>query len=282
MMKIALESTLITHGFPKPTNVEVAMLLEDTAREMGCQPQTIGVIDGKIRVGLSRAEIGALADRPEVVKAGVRELPLVQAQRKWASTTVSATMRIAHGQGIAVFATGGIGGVHPGKWDVSQDILELSRTPLVVVSAGPKAILDLPATAEMLETFGVTVLGYQTGEMPAFYTRSCGLPIARVDGPEEIARVYRANRELDLPGAILVFNPIPPAYELSEEMIRVWRNRSLGDAEKAGVSGKEVTPYLLARMADYSGGKTVESNIQLLKNNVQLGCRVVQALEFLD
>ncbi len=273
-----LNSTLITHGFPNPKNIEVALLLEETARSQGCQPVTIGILAGEIKAGLTRAEIEQLATRQGVVKAGVRELPLVLARREWASTTVSATMRIASQRGLPVFATGGIGGVHPGQWDVSQDILELSRTSMIVVSAGPKAILDLRGTHEMLETFGVTAVGYQTDEMPAFYTRGCGLPISRVDSPEEIAQVYRTARELKLPGALLVLNPIPAQYEIAEEAIQGWRDQSLADLEAAGVSGKGVTPFLLSRMAEHSQGQTVESNIQLLKNNVILGSRIALAL----
>jgi pseudouridine-5'-phosphate glycosidase len=277
-MKIALESTLITHGFSHPKNIEVALLLEDTARSLGCQPQTIAVLDGQIRVGLTEAEIRELASREGVTKAGVRELPLVLASKGYASTTVSATMRIAHNSGIPVFATGGIGGVHPGDWDVSQDILELSRTGMVVVSAGPKAILNLRGTHEMLETYGVTVVGYQTDEMPAFYSRSAGIPISRVNSPQEIVQIYKAAQELKLPGAVLVFNPIPPDYEIPESQIEIWRDQSLADLRDEGVSGKEVTPFLLSKMAEHSQGRTIDSNIQLLKNNVILGCQI--ALEF--
>jgi pseudouridine-5'-phosphate glycosidase len=277
-MKIALESTLITHGFSHPKNIEVALLLEDTARSLGCQPQTIAVLDGQIRVGLTEAEIRELASREGVTKAGVRELPLVLASKGYASTTVSATMRIAHNSGIPVFATGGIGGVHPGDWDVSQDILELSRTGMVVVSAGPKAILNLRGTHEMLETYGVTVVGYQTDEMPAFYSRSAGIPISRVNSPQEIVQIYKAAQELKLPGAVLVFNPIPPDYEIPESQIEIWRDQSLADLRDEGVSGKEVTPFLLSKMAEHSQGRTIDSNIQLLKKNVILGCQI--ALEF--
>jgi pseudouridine-5'-phosphate glycosidase len=278
-MKLALESTIITHGLPYPRNIEVAFLLEETVRGEGCEPQTIAVIDGKVKVGLSHEDIETLARHPDVLKAGVRELPIVLAQKKWASTTVSATMRIASQSGIPVFSTGGIGGVHPGSWDVSQDILELSRTSLVVVSAGPKAILDLNGTYEMLETFGVTVVGYQTDEMPAFYTRGCGIPIPRVDSPEEIAEIYCRAQDLKLPGALLVFNPIPAEYEIPESAIQEWRDQSLKDLQEAGVSGKGVTPFLLAKMAEYSDGKTIISNIQLVINNVRLGCRIARALE---
>ncbi|MEA4908176.1 MAG: pseudouridine-5'-phosphate glycosidase [Chloroflexi bacterium] len=277
-MNIALETTLITHGLPRPHNVATAFLLEETARQLGCQPRTIAVLDGKVRVGLTHDEILALAEREDVIKAGVRELPLAIAQRKSASTTVSATTRIAAEQGIPVFATGGIGGVHPGPWDVSQDILELSRSPVVVVCAGPKAILDLQATHEMLESFGVTVVGYQTDTAPAFYTRSTHLPVPRVESPEEIAAVYCAGRDLNLPGGVLVYNPIPAEYEIAAGEIQGWRDLAMADLHQAGVSGKAITPFLLDRMAEYSGGRTVTANVQLVKNNVVLGCHIALAL----
>jgi pseudouridylate synthase len=277
-MDIALESTLITHGFPQPINLDLAFALEQTARDNGCEPKTIAVLAGEVKIGLTKEEITALADRSGVIKAGVRELPLVIAQKKWASTTVSATMRIASRKGIPVFATGGIGGVHPGKWDVSQDIIELSRTPMVVVSAGPKAILDLQGTNEMLETFGVTVVGYQVDEMPGFYARSCHMPIMRVDSPEEIADIFIAARDYQFPGAVMVFNPIPVEYELPDELIDTWRDLALRDLQKEGISGKQVTPFLLSKMAEYSQGRTIKSNIELLKNNVVLACQVRKAL----
>jgi len=278
MVKLALESTLITHGFNPPRNVEVALLLEEAARKKGCLPQTIGILNGDIRVGLTEEEIISLAEHKGVLKAGVRELPLVLARKLWASTTVSATMRIATANGIPVFSTGGIGGVHPGAWDVSQDILELSRTRMIVVSAGPKAILDLHGTYEMLETYGVTVVGYQTDVMPAFYTRSSGISIPRVDNPEEIAEIYRAAGKLDLPGAVLVFNPIPEAFEIPEEEIEVWRTHALADLEAASITGKGVTPFMLAKMAEHSNERTVVSNIELLRSNVELGAEIALAM----
>ena len=277
-MRIALESTLITHGFPPPGNLEVAYYFEDIARGAGCRPLTIGIINGEIKVGMTHDEIRQFESTKDVIKAGVRELPQVIAKKQTASTTVSATMRIAFNNNIPVFATGGIGGVHPGPWDVSQDIFELSRTNMIVVSAGPKAILDLKTTYEMLESFGVTVVGYRTDEMPAFYTRKSGFPITRVDSAEEIVSIYRSTQALKLPNAVMVFNPIPADFEIDEDTINAWLDRAHADQEKMKVTGKMVTPFLLQKMADYSEGKTIESNIELIKNNVLLGCEIARAL----
>jgi pseudouridine-5'-phosphate glycosidase len=278
-MKVALESTVITHGLPYPENVRTALALEGIVREQGGEPFTIAVLGGQVRVGLSAEEIEALARAEGVIKAGVRELPAVIARGQTASTTVSATARLASLHGIPVFATGGIGGVHPGPWDVSQDLYELARTPEIVVCAGPKAILDLPATAEMLETLAVTSVAYQSDEMPAFYSRTSGIPAARVDSPAEIAAIFRAQRELRLPGALLVFNPIPTEFELDSGEVDRWTALSNEDLMAAGVSGKAVTPYLLARMAHHSQGATVRSNRALLENNVRLACKIAKALD---
>jgi pseudouridine-5'-phosphate glycosidase len=209
----------------------------------------------------------------------VRELPIMLAQKRWASTTVSATARLAYLNKIHVFATGGIGGVHPGPWDVSMDLMELSRTPIVVVSAGPKAILDLPGTYEILETIGVTVVGYQVDEMPAFYSRSSGIGLPRANDPAEIADMLMQSRKLGLTNAILVFNPIPAQDELSNEEVERWKNLSNQDLAAAGVSGKQVTPFLLARMAHHSEGRTVKSNRSLLENNVLLATQIGHEIE---
>lgn len=278
-MKVALESTVITHGLPYPENVQAALALEQIVREQGGQPFTIAVLGGLVRIGLSAEEIESLARAEGVIKAGVRELPAAIARGQTASTTVSATARLACLHGIPVFATGGIGGVHPGPWDVSQDLYELARTPEIVVCAGPKAILDLPATAEMLETLAVTSVAYQADEMPAFYSRGSGIPAARVDSPEEIAAIYRAQRALGLPGALLVFNPIPAEYELANSDVERWTALSNADLKAVGVSGKEVTPYLLGRMATHSQGASVRSNKALLESNVRLACRIAAELE---
>jgi pseudouridine-5'-phosphate glycosidase len=278
-MKVALESTVITHGLPYPENARAALTLEQIVREQGGQPFTIAVLDGQVRVGLSAEEIEALARAEGVLKAGVRDLPAVIARGQTASTTVSATARLANLHGIPVFATGGIGGVHPGPWDVSQDLYELARTPEIVVCAGPKAILDLRATAEMLETLAVTSVAYQADEMPAFYSRRSGIPAARADSPGEIAAIYRAQRQLSLTGALLVFNPIPAEFELDPGEVERWTELSNADLKAAGISGKEVTPYLLARMAHHSQGATVRSNRALLEHNVRLACEIARALD---
>ncbi len=278
-MKVALESTVITHGLPYPQNVETALSMENIVRENGGIPATIGVLAGKIKIGMTKAEIERMANEEDVFKAGVRELPIMLAQKRWASTTVSATARLAYLNKIHVFATGGIGGVHPGPWDVSMDLMELSRTPIVVVSAGPKAILDLPGTYEILETIGVTVVGYQVDEMPAFYSRSSGIGLPRANDPAEIADMLMQTRKLGLTNAILVFNPIPAQDELSNEEVEGWKNLSNQDLAEAGVSGKQVTPFLLARMAHHSAGRTIRSNRSLLENNVVLATQIGHEIE---
>jgi pseudouridine-5'-phosphate glycosidase len=279
MMKVALESTVITHGLPYPQNVETALSMENIVRENSGVPVTIGVLAGKIKIGMTADEIERMAKEENVFKAGVRELPIMLAQKRWASTTVSATARLAYLNKIHVFATGGIGGVHPGPWDVSMDLMELSRTPIVVVSAGPKAILDLPGTYEILETIGVTVVGYQVDEMPAFYSRSSGIGLPRANDPAEIAEMLMQSRKLGLTNAILVFNPIPAQYEISNEEVEAWKNLSNQDLADAGVSGKQVTPFLLARMAHHSEGRTVKSNRSLLENNVLLATQIGHEIE---
>ncbi|MDX9851588.1 MAG: pseudouridine-5'-phosphate glycosidase [Anaerolineaceae bacterium] len=278
-MKVALESTVITHGLPYPQNVETAFSMEDIVRDNGGVPATIGVLGGKIKIGMTREEIEQLAHEENVFKAGVRELPIMLAQKRYASTTVSATARLAYLNNIHVFATGGIGGVHPGPWDVSMDLFELSRTPIVVVSAGPKAILDLPGTYEILETIGVTVVGYQVDEMPAFYSRSSGIGLPRANDPAEIADMLVQTRKLGLTNAILVFNPIPRQDEITNEEVEAWKTLSNQDLAAAGVSGKGVTPYLLSRMAHHSAGRTVVSNRSLLENNVLLATQIGLEIE---
>ncbi|MBE0685546.1 MAG: pseudouridine-5'-phosphate glycosidase [Anaerolineaceae bacterium] len=279
MMKVALESTVITHGLPYPQNVETALSMENIVRENGGVPATIGVLAGKIKIGMTEGEIERMAQQENVFKAGVRELPIILAQKRWASTTVSATARLAYLNKIHVFATGGIGGVHPGPWDVSMDLMELSRTPIAVVSAGPKAILDLPGTYEILETIGVTVVGYQVDEMPAFYSRSSGIGLPRANDPAEIAEMLMHSRKLGLTNAILVFNPIPVQDELSNEEVEGWKTLSNQDLAAAGVSGKQVTPFLLSRMAHHSAGRTIASNRSLLENNVLLATQIGHEIE---
>ncbi|HEY8541588.1 MAG TPA: pseudouridine-5'-phosphate glycosidase [Pseudothermotoga sp.] len=277
--KLALESTVIAHGLPKPLNINVALELEKIARQNNCTPYTIGIIDGQIRVGLIEKEITEIGTREDVMKVGTAEIAVAVALRKWAATTVSATMRIADLNGIKVFATGGIGGVHSTEnWDVSQDLLELTRTRMIVVSAGPKSILDLKSTIEMLETLQVTVVGYKTDRLPAFYCKSTDLPVMRVENAEQIASIFLKKEKMDLPGSLLVFNPIPDEYAIDQEDFERWQKMAEKDLQNCNVEGKNVTPFLLSRLAHYSNGKTVQSNIELLKNNVKLACDIIDQL----
>jgi len=276
---LALESTVIAHGLPFPINIDTAVELEELAAEIGCSAKTIGIIAGQIKVGLSREEIVQIASRKDVLKIGTAEIPFALAKKMWAATTVSATMRIAHLNNIKVFATGGIGGVHKiDQWDVSQDLAELSRTRMIVVSAGPKSILDLRSTVEMLETFQITVVGYKTDELPAFYCKSTSIHINRVDSFEEIASIFLFKEKFNLPGAVLVFNPIPDEHAIEVEQFEEWYRLSEHDLDASSVKGKGVTPFLLSRLAHYSKGKTVRSNVELLKNNVKVACEILNQL----
>lgn len=277
-MEIALESTVFTHGFPYPHNIEIALRLEQVAKDNGCQPRTIGIINGEPKIGLSEKEINDLANHENVIKAGVRELPYVIGKNLWASTTVSATMRLAVMHSIKAFATGGIGGVHHGKWDVSQDIMELSRTRIIVISAGPKSILDLAITSEMLETFGVLTVGFKTDEMPAFYSRHSGIQILPVDTTDEVVNIFRSMDSVGMESGLLVFNPIPAEYEIPDDLVQDWVAKAEEDLRKNHILSKQVTPFLLQKLAEYSEGRTVQSNKMLLENNVLLGCEILKAL----
>lgn len=277
--RLALESTVIAHGLPKPVNIDVALELEKIARQNGCVPYTIGIIDGQIKVGLTEKEIIQIGTKDDVMKVGTVEIPIALALKKWAATTVSATMHIAYSQGIKVFATGGIGGVHStDRWDVSQDLVELARTRMIVVSAGPKSILDLKSTIEMLETLQITVVGYKTDKLPAFYCKSADVSITKVDDAEQIASIFLHKERLNLPGALLVFNPISDEYAIDQKEFERWEKLAEEDLKKSNISGKDVTPFLLSRLAYYSNGKTVQSNVELLKNNVVLACDIVNQL----
>lgn len=277
--RLALESTVIAHGLPKPVNVDVALELEKIARQNGCVPYTIGIIDGQIKVGLTEKEIIQIGTKNNVMKVGTVEIPIALALKKWAATTVSATMHIAYSQGIKVFATGGIGGVHStDRWDVSQDLVELARTRMIVVSAGPKSILDLKSTVEMLETLQVTVVGYKTDKLPAFYCKSTDISITKIEDVEQIASIFLYKERLNLPGALLVFNPISDEYAIDQKEFERWEKLAEEDLKKSNISGKDVTPFLLSGLAYYSHGKTVQSNVELLKNNVILACDIVNQL----
>jgi pseudouridylate synthase len=279
---VALESTIISHGMPYPQNVETALAAEKICREADVVPAVVALLDGRIVVGLSRDELERLGTEKDVLKASRRDLAWALASRRTGATTVSATMLAARQAGIDVFATGGIGGVHRGAgetFDVSADLTELAATSVCVVCAGAKAILDLPKTLEVLETLGVPVLGYRTGELPAFYTRSSGLPLSlRVESPEEAAEVLRTQRALGFPQGILVANPVPAEHEIPRETMDGWIGRAMRDMEARGVSGKGVTPFLLARIVELSGGESLATNIRLFHNNVGLGCAIAAAL----
>lgn len=281
---VALESTIISHGFPYPANLECALECERLAREGGAVPATVAVLGGRLTVGIDRDAIEhlATAGSDAIAKASRRDLGVLAATGADGATTVAGTMVAAHLAGIAVFATGGIGGVHRGaqqSFDVSADLLELARTEVAVVCAGAKSILDLPLTLEVLETHGVPVLGYRTDEFPSFYLRSSGLRVdARLDTPEAIAEVLRARRALGLSGGAVVANPIPAEHELDPGLLGEWTDAALAEAEGGGVHGKAVTPFLLARLHELSGGATEEANKALVFNNVALAARVASAL----
>ncbi len=277
---VALESTLITHGFPSPDNIEIAEAIEQTVRQAGAVPATIAILQGEITVGLSPHQLRTLAVAQNVRKCSRRDLPLAVARREDGATTVAGTMLIAHWAGIQLFGTGGIGGVHRGHpFDESADLIELGQTPVTVVCAGAKAILDLSSTLEVLETRGVPVIGYQTDELPAFYSRRSGLPVdVRVDTPPEVAESIRARPELGLKGGALVTVPVPVEAEWPAEAAQVVINQALAEAEQAGITGKAVTPYLLQKINELSGARSKQANMALLLNNARIAAQIAQAL----
>ena len=284
---VALESTIISHGMPYPQNVETALAVEKIIRDNGAVPATIAVIKGRLKAGLTEEEINYLgSEGTRVTKASRRDLPILIAKGLDGATTVTTTMIIAHMAGIQVFATGGIGGVHRGAettMDISADLQELANTPVMVICAGAKSILDLGLTLEYLETFGVPVLGYGTEELPAFYTRKSGFKVdCRVDSPEELARVFRAQRALDFKGGMLVTNPIPEEYSMDAELINKAIDEAVAESQRLGIHGKETTPYLLARIKDITGGDSLASNIQLVFNNARLGALTAKALRDME
>ena len=280
---VALESTIISHGMPYPKNVETALLVEQTIRENGATPATIAVIGGRLKAGLSHEEIEYLGKTGRgVAKASRRDLPALVARKADGATTVATTMIIAHMAGIGIFATGGIGGVHRGAevtMDISADLEELAQTPVMVVCAGAKSILDLGLTLEYLETKGVPVLGYGTEELPAFYTRKSGFGVDyRVDTPEELAAMYRAQRELGYKGGMLVTNPIPEEYAMDKAVIDEAIEKALAEAKAQGIHGKETTPFLLAKVVELTGGDSLESNIKLVLNNAKVAAQTARAI----
>ena len=280
---VALESTIISHGMPYPKNVETALSVEQIIREHGAVPATIAVIGGRLKAGLTPEEIEYLGKAGRnVAKASRRDLPVLVSRKADGATTVTTTMMIAHMAGIQVFATGGIGGVHRGAettMDISADLEELSNTPVMVICAGAKSILDLGLTLEYLETKGVPVLGYQTEELPAFYTRKSGFSVDyRIDTPEELAAAFKAQREMGLKNGMLVTNPIPEEYSMDKEVIDRAINEAIEESKALGIHGKETTPFLLAKIKDITGGDSLESNIRLVYNNAALAAETAKAL----
>ena len=280
---VALESTIISHGMPYPRNVKTALLVEQTIRENGAVPATIAIIGGRLKAGLSEAEIEYLGKSGRnVAKASRRDLAALVARKADGATTVTTTMMIAHMAGIGIFATGGIGGVHRGaetSMDISADLEELGNTPVMVICAGAKSILDLGLTLEYLETKGVPVIGYGTNELPAFYTRHSGFGVDyRADSPAELAAMFTAQRELGLKGGMLVTNPIPEEYSMDKAVIDAAIEQALKEAGEAGIKGKETTPFLLAKVVELTGGDSLDSNIQLVLNNARLAAKTAVEL----
>lgn len=280
---LALESTIISHGMPYPQNLETARLCEAEARKHGVEPATVAIIHGKLCAGLTDEELEYLAKAgPKVAKASRRDLPILAARGADGATTVAATMIVAAMAGIRVFATGGIGGVHRGAevtMDISADLEELARTPVAVVCAGAKSILDLGLTLEYLETKGVPVLGYRTETLPAFYTDESDFKVDyRMDSPEEIANAVIAQRDMGYPGGMLITNPIPHQYAMPKDVIDAAINQALAEAKEQGVKGKATTPFLLARVCELTGGESLKSNIKLVLNNVALGAQIAAAM----
>lgn len=276
---VALESTVISHGLPYPDNLKVARQMEQAVRTEGAIPATIAILGGEPVIGLDDARMEYVAQSKAMRKCSRRDLPIVMAKGLDGATTVAGTMILAHRAGIRVFATGGIGGVHRGHpLDVSADLEELARTPMVVVCSGAKALLDLEATRERLETLGVPVLGYETDHFPAFYSRESGLLAdARVETPEEVVVIARARNDLGLRAALLVAVPVPAGDELPREEAEAAIARALRIADEMGIQGAGVTPFLLARIAELTGGRSVQANLSLLANNARLAGRIARA-----
>jgi pseudouridine-5'-phosphate glycosidase len=279
---VALESTVVAHGLPLPHNLETARACEAAVRDAGAEPATIGIIAGQAVIGLGEDQIATIASRNDVAKVNLSNLGATLAQGRWGATTVAATLHFARMAGIKVFATGGIGGVHRGaidSFDISADLNALARYPVVTVCAGAKAILDLPKTMEALETMGVPMVGYQTDELPAFYSRSSGLKLdMRADAPEQVAAIAARHWQLGFSTAVLVVAPVPAEDEVPAEEIRQGIDEALNAAAAAGVSGKAVTPFLLSRIAARTEGRALRANIALLKNNARIAGQIACAL----
>lgn len=280
---VALESTIISHGMPYPKNVETALKVEEIIRENGAIPATIAILDGMLKVGLTKEEIESLGKKGEdVIKTSRRDIPFIIAGKKDGATTVAATMIIANLAGVKVFATGGIGGVHRGaeeSFDISADLEELSGTDVAVVCAGAKSILDIGLTLEYLETAGVPVIGFGTDELPAFYTRKSGFGVDyNIDSPEEIASVLKAKWDLHLHGGVVIANPIPEEFEMDYDTITGAIQEALKESHEKGIKGKDSTPFLLAKVKEITGGDSLDSNIELVYNNAKIGAQIAVEL----
>ena len=275
---VALESTVIAHGLPRPQNLETALRSEEIVRTEDSIPATIAVLKGKLCVGLNGEQRELIANSDNVRKFSTRDLPIAVARRWNGATTVASTLWIAHRAGIRVFATGGIGGVHRGSLpDVSADLPELARTPMIVVCSGAKIVLDLPATREWLETHSVTVVGYECDEMPAFYSRRSGLPVdVRCDSPKEVAEIFNAQRELGMESALVVTVRVPADAEVEPDLLQRVLDDALSKAEREKIAGRDITPFLLARMAEQSAGATLRANIALLENNARVAAQIAR------
>lgn len=275
---VALESTIITHGMPYPQNLEVAKTVENDIRKFGAVPATMAILTGTLHVGLTNIQLEKLAQSTGVAKLSRADIAACMASGGTGATTVAATMIVAHLAGIKVFATGGIGGVHKGAentFDISADLLELAQTPVTVVSAGAKAILDIPKTLEILETQGVPVIAYGQNEMPAFWSRSSGVKAPlRMNKVEDIANAHIIRKSLGLPGGQLIANPIPNRYEINHAIIKPIINEAQKDADNIGITGKEVTPYLLQRIYELTEGRSLSANIGLVRNNAKLAAKI--------
>ena len=278
---VALESTIIAHGMPYPQNIETALEIEEIIRANGAVPATIGIIDGIIKVGLTKEEVEFLGESEDVVKVSRRDLPVVLAEKRHGATTVAGTMIAAALAGIKIFVTGGVGGVHRGaetSFDISADLEELKKTSVAVIAAGAKSILDLGLTLEKLETFGVPVLGYQTEELPAFYSRHSGFNCDyRLESPEQTADILKAKWELGLEGGVLIANPVPKADEIEYSVINEKIEQALAEAEAEGIKGKKLTPFLLDRIKEITDGQSLKTNISLVRNNAAVGAKIAAA-----
>lgn len=280
---VALESTIISHGMPYPQNVETALRVEQEVRDYGAVPATMAIMDGRLKIGLTEAEIEQLGKAGlSVIKTSRRDIPFVVASGQLGATTVAATMILAAQAGIKIFATGGLGGVHRGaetSFDVSADLQELARTDVAVVCAGPKSILDIGLTREYLETFGVPVIGFGCDNLPAFYVQDSGYPVDyRLDSAQQVAEALKVKWSLPLPGGVIIGNPVPAEYAMPNALIDAAIEQALAELESQGIGGKDSTPFLLKRVVELTGGDSLETNIQLVLNNARVAAQIAVAM----